>query len=181
MKRLISLCILCLALAACQTAPLTSTGPKADQQTSAAGNPIEQSRAFIFAPTVVVTGSGADKGAGVTVHGGGISADGDIRTLDSTKGASVQATTNQTSTPTQTVAVDPEAVAKAAGTLLAAVDPASPAANLAGQAVAAAKGGDGAKAQALLAAANAASKTAAPKVESPAPSPAPAPAEQPAK
>lgn len=155
--------VLLLAVA-CQTAPLTATGPNAAQQTSAAGNPIEQSRAFIFAPTVVVTGSGADKGAGVTVHGGGISADGDIRTLDSTKGASVQATTNQTSTPTQTVAVDPEAVAKAAGTLLAAVDPASPAASLAGQAVAAAKAGDGSKAASLLAAANAASK-AAPAIE----------------
>lgn len=144
MSRFLSLLCVAVALcasAACQAAPQTvAQGAGAPQSA-----PVSQERSVIVNLSLI-NGSGAISGE----HRTGPDASGDVKAAESQRSGA------QTSTPTQTVSVDPAAVAKAATDLLATVSPTGQAATLANLAVAEAKAGSPSKSKELLDAATAA-------------------------
>ena len=141
----------------CQSAPQVASarGPESGALTGGVmpSAPVDQHGSLIVAPTVVVTGAAAADGKMPTVTVTvGPHADGDVRALGRQEGGAQSATqgATQTSTPTQTTSIDPAAIAKAAGELLATVTPGGEAAKLAQAAADAAGAGKGAEAAELL-------------------------------
>src|SRR5262245_8371814 len=148
--RVVSALVLALAGAAvvggCQSAPQIAPqrGPDGGAQTSpiSPSAPVDQHGVLIVSPTVVMAGPAAQDGklptVPVTV---GPQANGDVKGLGKQEGGAQSSTntTTQSSSPTQDVS--PEAIAKAAGDLLATVAPGSDAAKLAQAALDAARSG----------------------------------------
>jgi hypothetical protein len=163
-RRFMSVLVLALvglAAAACQSAPQVAPqrGPDGGAQTSpiSPSAPVDQHGVLIVSPTVVMAGPTAADGKLPTVTiTVGPAANGDVKGLGKQEGGAQSSanTLTQSSSPTQDVS--PEAIAKAAGELLATVAPGSEAANLATAAIEAARTGNGAKARELLAKAKAA-------------------------
>ena len=151
------LAIAAVGLAAgCQSAPQVAPqrGPDGGAQTSpiSPSAPVDQHGVLIVSPTVVLSGATAADGklptVTVTV---GPQANGDVKGLGKQEGGAQSSSNTNTQTSSPSQIVDPEAIAKAAGDLLATVAPGSDAAKLAVEALDAAKAGDGAKGSALLA------------------------------
>ena len=146
-----------LAAGACQSAPQVAPqrGPDGGAQTSpiSPSAPVDQHGVLIVSPTVVMAGPTAADGKLPTVTiTVGPQANGDVKGLGKQEGGAQSSanTLTQSSSPTQDVSVGPEAIAKAAGELLATVPAGSEAANLATAAIDAARAGDAAKAKDLL-------------------------------
>jgi hypothetical protein len=124
---------------------------------------VDQHGVLIVSPTVVMSGPTAPDGKLPTVTiTVGPQANGDVKGLGKQEGGAQTSTNTSTQSSNPTQDVDPEAVAKAAGELLATVAPASDAATLATAALDAARAGDGPKARELLAKAKAAAVSAKP-------------------
>ncbi|MCE9635825.1 MAG: hypothetical protein K8T90_08980 [Planctomycetes bacterium] len=147
-----------IAAAACQSAPQVAPqrGPDGGAQSSpiTPSAPVDQHGVLIVSPTVVLAGATAGDGKLPTVTiTVGPQANGDVKGLGKQEGGAQSSanTLTQTSGPTQDVTVSAEAIAKAAGELLATVSPGSEAANLATAAIEAARVGDAAKARQLIA------------------------------
>lgn len=151
----------------CQSAPQVAPqrGPDGGAQTSpiSPSAPVDQHGVLIVSPTVVMAGPAATDGKPPTVTiTVGPQANGDVKGLGKQEGGAQTSsnTSTQSSSPTQDVSVSPEAIAKAAGDLLATVAPGSDAAKLAQAAIDAARGGDVTKAKDLLTRAKAAGERA---------------------
>jgi hypothetical protein len=144
-----------LAAAACQSAPQVAPqrGPDGGAQSSpiTPSAPVDQHGVLIVSPTVVMAGPTAADGKLPTVTiTVGPQANGDVKGLGKQEGGAQTSTNTSTQSSSLTQDVSPEAVAKAAGDLLAAVAPGSEAARLAQAAVDTARGGDVATARELL-------------------------------
>jgi len=159
-RRFVSVLVLALvglAAAGCQSAPQVAPqrGPDGGAQSSpiTPSAPVDQHGVLIVSPTVVMAGpQGGDGKLPTVTITVGPAANGDVKGLGKQEGGAQSSanTLTQSNSPTQDVSVSPEAIAKAAGELLATVTPGSEAANLATAALDAARSGDAAKAKDLL-------------------------------
>lgn len=144
----------------CQSAPQVAPqrGPDGGAQTSpiSPSAPVDQHGVLIVAPTVVMAGAAEADGRlpSVTITVGP-QANGDVKGLGKQEGGAQTSTNTSTQSSSMTQDVSPEAVAKAAGDVLAAVAPGSEAARFARAAIDTARGGDVATARELLARAKA--------------------------
>lgn len=143
------------AVGGCQSAPQVAPqrGSDGGAQTNpiSPSAPVDQHGVLIVAPTVVMAGPGAADGklpdVTITVDP---QANGDVKGLGKQEGGAQTSTNTSTQSSSPTQDVSPEAVAKAAGDLLATVAPGSDAARLAQAAIDAARAGDEAKGRGLL-------------------------------
>ncbi|MCE9637853.1 MAG: hypothetical protein K8T90_19305 [Planctomycetes bacterium] len=162
-RNFVSVLVLAIAIAVvgvaagCQSAPQVAPqrGPDSGAQTSpiSPSAPVDQHGVLIVSPTVVMAGpSSADGKLPTVTITVGPAANGDVKGLGKQEGGAQSSanTLTQQNSPTQDVSVSPEAIAKAAGELLATVAPGSEAANLATAALDATRAGDAAKAKDLL-------------------------------